>query len=112
MDLRISIAGHAAFAVEARQTAAARDEAESLREAVANALLIVHGESANDALDRLGGVNGVESGEHKVAGFGGFQRDLNRFPVAHLAHQNHLGRLPQRAAQRCAKVGVSLCNSR
>ena len=54
---------------------------------------------ADDALDRLGSVNGVQRRKNKVAGFGGFKRDLNRFLVAHFADQNYFWSLAQRGAQ-------------
>ena len=56
-------------------------------------------EHAQDAVDGLAGVDGVQGAEHQVAGFGGAQGDLHRFPVAHFAHQNDLGRLAQGGAQ-------------
>ena len=55
----------------------------------------------------------MQGREHQVAGFRGFQRDLDRLAVAHFTHQNHLGRLPQRGAQgqrerRCVAVQFAL----
>ena len=61
----------------------------------------------DDAVDRFGGVDGVQRGEHEVAGFGGEQAGLDRFEVAHFADENHVGILPQRAAQRVGeRLGV------
>ena len=40
-----------------------------------------------------------------MAGFGRFQDNLDGFAVAHLPHQNHLGRLPQRRAQGMSEAG-------
>jgi hypothetical protein len=36
-----------------------------------------------------------KGGQHQVAGFGSVQADFHRFPVTHLAHQNHLRGLAQ-----------------
>ena len=57
------------------------------------------GKTPDDAFDRLRRVDGVQRGKHQVAGFGGLHGDLDGFAVAHFAHQNHLGRLPQRGPQ-------------
>ena len=54
---------------------------------------------ADDPLDRLGCVDGVERGEHEVTGLGGRQRDLDGLAVAHLADEDHLRRLAQGSAQ-------------
>ena len=80
---------------------ALRDEiAERRRQPAAHRLLIGHLEGADDALDGLRGIDGVQRREHEVAGFGGGQRDLDRFAVAHFADQDDLRRLAQRGAQR------------
>ena len=49
---------------------------------------------------------------HEVPGLRGFERDLDRLAVAHLADQDDFRRLAQRGAQRQANVGMSLCSSR
>ncbi len=49
---------------------------------------------------RVGGIVGVECGEHQVAGQRSLQRDLRGLLVSDLAHQHHVGVLPQNRAQR------------
>ena len=74
-------------------------------------MLIARVEGADDALDGLGGVDGVERREHQMAGFRRGQRDFDRLAVAHLADQNHLRRLTQRRPQRereRRRIGVQL----
>src|SRR5208283_1305815 len=89
----------AAVAIHAREEALGKDEAEGFREAITHALLIFHGEAADDALDGFGGVDGVKSGEHEVAGFRGFQSDFDGFAVAHFADEDDFGGLAKRAAE-------------
>jgi len=55
--------------------ALAHDPAEGLREARAHLALLVLGEDAHDAVDGLGGVDGVQRREHQVAGLGRLERD-------------------------------------
>ena len=57
----------------------------------------------------------MQGGEDEVTGLGRFQRDFDRFLVAHFTHQDHLGRLPQGRAQgqrkaRRVTVQLSLVN--
>ena len=78
-----------------------RDEvAERARQPRADACLVRRLEGADDAIDGFRGVNGVQRRKDQVAGFGGGQRNLDRLAVAHLADQDHLGRLAQGRAQR------------
>ena len=78
----------------------AHDPLERLREARADLPLLVLGEDTHDAVDGLGRVDRVQRREHQVARLRGLERDRDRLEVAHLAHQDHLGRLAQRGAQR------------
>ena len=64
------------------------------------------GEHVDDAVDRLGGVLGVQRGEHEVAGLGRGQRGGDRVEVAHLADEDHVGVLAQRGLQ---GIGEALC---
>ena len=57
------------------------------------------GKDADDALNRLGRVNGVQRRKNHVPGLSGFERNFDRFLVAHLADQDHFGRLTQSGAQ-------------
>ena len=52
-------------------------------------------------------------GEDQMAGFRRFQRDFDRFLIAHFAHKDYLRAPGASAARRAkAKLGVSLCSSR
>jgi len=107
--------GDAAFAIGAGEQALRKDVTEGPGEAVANTVLIFHGENADDALDSFGGVNGMQGGENKVAGFGSFQGDFDSLAVAHLADKDDLGRLAKGAAKgggkgRCVAVKFALVN--
>src|ERR1051326_9022725 len=68
-------------------------------QAVTDLLFFILGEKANDAIDRLAGVDRVERAEDKVAGFGGGERDFHRLAIANFADQDHFWRLTQRRAQ-------------
>jgi hypothetical protein len=77
----------------------------------AHLLLAVRGEGIDDAVDGLGGVGGVQGGEHQVAGFSGLQRGHHGFRVAHLAHQDDVGVLAQgllEALEEGGRVGPHL----
>jgi hypothetical protein len=45
-------------------------------------------EHTQDTIDRLPGVDRVQSADDQVASLGRAQADLNRFAIAHFAHQN------------------------
>src|SRR6516165_5137470 len=91
--------GDAALAVEAGKQALRKNVAKGLRKASTDTLLIFHREATDDALDGLRCVDRVESRENQVAGFRGFESDLNRFAVAHLPDQNHLRGLAKSATK-------------
>ena len=90
----------AAQAVGARQQALRDRPLEHARELDADLALLVRREDRDDAVDRLGGVERVQRREHEVARFGGEQRGFDRLVVAHLADEDDVGILPERAAQR------------
>src|SRR5438445_7307218 len=46
----------------------------------------------------------MQRGKHQVSSKSGFNGDFSGFKVADLAHQNHVGILPQKGAQRGGKV--------
>ena len=48
--------------------------------------------------------------KHEMAGFGGCQNHCHGLGIAHLAHQNDIGILPQDAAQRAGEVGRILAD--
>ena len=66
----------------------------------ADLALLVRREDGDDAVDGLGRVERVQRREHQVPGLGGEQRGLDGLVIAHLADQDHVGILTQRAAQR------------
>ena len=76
------------------------DRLEHARQLEADLLLLVRREHRDDAVDRFGRVERVQRREHQVAGLGGEQRRLDRLEVAHLADEDDVGILAQRAAQR------------
>ena len=64
-------------------------------------------EHADDTIDRLAGVDRVQSAHNHVAGLRGRHADFDGFPVAHFADQYDLRRLPQSGAKsrrKCAEV--------
>jgi len=66
-------------------------------------------EHGDDAVDGLGGVQGVQGREDHVAGFGGEQRRFDGLAVAHFADQDHVRVLTQGAAQRVGEaLGVDV----
>ena len=76
------------------------DRLEHAGQLQADLLLLVRREDRDDAVDRLGRVERVQRREHEVAGLGGEQRRFDRLEVAHLADEDDVGILAQRAAQR------------
>ena len=90
--------------IEARDQPLRHDVAERLREARAYDLLFVLRVQPDDAVDRLRGIDRVHRRQNEVSGLGGFERDLGRLLVAHLADQDHLRRLAQGGAQGGRKV--------
>ena len=58
----------------------------------------------DDAGDRLGRVEGVQRAHDEMAGLGGEDRGLDRLEVAHLADEDDVGVLAQRAAERVGEA--------
>ena len=75
------------------------DRLEHHRELDPHLLLLVAGEDVDDAVDRLGGPDGVQGREDELPGLGSGQRRLDGLEIPHLAQQNDVRRLPQRRAQ-------------
>ena len=70
--------------------------------------LPVAGKDVDDPVDGLGRRDGVQGGEHEMAGFGGFQGQFDGFQVAHFADENDVRVFAQGAAQgRCKGAGVA-----
>src|SRR5829696_1191105 len=68
-------------------------------------------EDVDQAVDRRRGVLRVQRGEDEVAGLGGRERGRDRLEVAHLAEEDHVGVLAERAAKRVCegrRVGADL----
>ncbi len=101
----------AAGAVGVRQQLLGHDPLQGHRQLHPHLTLLVGGEHVDDAVDRLGGVLGVQGGEHEVAGLGSGQGGGDRLQVAHLADEDHVGVLAQSGLQRVAEalgVGAEL----
>ncbi len=90
----ISYAATSPFGLRGRQRLA-QDADDRHRELRADLLLLVRGEHVDDAVHRALGTGRVQRAEHDVARFGGGDRRLNRFEVAHFAHEDHVGVHPQ-----------------
>ena len=68
-------------------------------------------EDVDDAVDRARRALRVQGREHEVTGLGRGQRGRDRLEVAHLADEDHVGVLAERAAQRLGeslRVGADL----
>ena len=77
----------------------ADDPAECVGQAHAKLLLFLGFEHAQNAVDGLAGIDGVQGAEHEVASLRSTQSDLDRLPVAHFPDQNDLGGLAQGRAE-------------
>ena len=94
------LAGGDAAAVVRAHEALGDDALERAGEHRAHLLVHVRREEVDDAVDRLGGVDGVDGREDEVAGLGRAQRGVDRLLVAHLADEDDVRVLAQDAAQR------------
>ena len=94
-------------AADLRQQALGDDAAKHAGEDRPHLRLLDRGEELDIPADRLGGVDRVHRREDEVPGLGCLQRRLGRLGVAQLADQDHVGVLPQRAAERLVeRLGV------
>ena len=99
--------GDAARAVQRRQQLLRDDALQGDRELHADLLLLLGREDVDDAVDRLRRVLRVQGREDEVAGLRRGQRGVDRLQVAHLADEDHVGVLAQRALQRAGEgLGV------
>ena len=71
------------------------DAAQQHREDAAHLLSRLLRGRVNDAVDGRRGAVGVERTEHEHTGLRRGERQLDGLQVAHLAHDDHIGRLPQ-----------------
>src|SRR5215469_6624301 len=94
----------AALVVGAAHQALRNDGFERGSKLQANLFLLGRREDRDNTLNGFGGVEGVQGGEHEVAGFGSEQRGRNGFEVAHFADQNHVRVLTKSGAQGGRKV--------
>ncbi len=78
----------------------------------ADLLLLLGREDVDDAVDRLGGVVGMERAEDEVTGLGHGERDGDGLEVAHLAHQHESGSSRRALRSAWANDGVSTPTSR
>src|SRR5215208_7136487 len=84
----------------------ADDPPQGVRETVADLLLLLGVEHAQNTIDRLAGIDRVERAHHKMSSLRGIQSNLDRGPVAHFADQDDLGSLAERGAQSAGKAVV------
>src|SRR5437764_1133075 len=97
--------GNAAFVVGAAHQALGNDGLQRGGELQTNLLLLGRRKDRDNTLNGFGGVESVQGGEHKVAGFGGEQSGRNGFEVAHFADENHVRVLTKSGAQGGGEVG-------
>ena len=76
------------------------DRLERLREHRADLVLLAGRKDVDDAVDGLRRARGVQGAEHQVPGLGRGERERDGFQVAHLADEDDVRILAQRAAQR------------
>ena len=62
-------------------------------------------EEGDQAVDRRRDVRGVDRREDEMAGFGGLERGVDSFEIAHLADHDHVGILAERGAQGVGERG-------
>ena len=72
---------------------------QSIREANAQLLFFADGKEAEDTVDRLAGVDGVQCAKNKVTGLRGHENDFHGGAVAHFADKDNLWCLTQRRTQ-------------
>ena len=81
-----------------------KDADDRRRQLRADLILLVGGEDVDDAVDRALGTGRVQRAKHHVPRFGRGDRRFDRLQVAHLADQDHVGVLTQRAADRLGET--------
>src|SRR5437660_1094406 len=91
--------GNQESAVGGRNNAQAHDITNRVGQSITELLLFIFGEETQNSIDRLTGIDGMESTENQVPGFRGGQRDFHCFAIPDFAEQNCLWRLSQRCSQ-------------
>ena len=71
----------------------------------ANLVLLIGRKHVDNTVDRAGGTTGMQRTEHDVARFRSGDGSLDRFQVAQLTDENHIGVLSQGAANGLGKRG-------
>src|SRR3984957_15586211 len=97
--------GNAAAAIGFAHQALADHGFQGAGQLQTNLFLFGRRKDGDDALNGFGRVQGVQGGQHQVAGFGGENRGGNGFQVAHFADQNDVRVLTQSSAQRGGERG-------
>ena len=76
------------------------DRFQRLRQLCADLRLLGRRKGVDDAVDGFRRAGGVQGAEDQVPGLCGGQGELNRFEVAHFAHEDDIGILAERGLQR------------
>ena len=76
------------------------DRFHRFRQLCADLRLLSRRKGVDDAVDGFRRAGGVQGAEDQVPGLCGGQGELNRFEVAHFAHENDIGILAERGLQR------------
>ena len=96
--------GRHAAAADLGQQGLRKDADHRRRQLRADLLLLARGKDVDDAVDRALGARGVQRGENDVARFRRGDGRLDRLQVAHFAHHDDVGVLPQGAADRLGEA--------
>src|SRR5690606_6344347 len=94
-----------ASAADLRHQTLGNYSAKCLRQTRPDNRFFVLWKNAYDTVDRFCGINRMKRRKHKVAGFGRFESDLDRFAVTHFTDENYLRSLTQRGSKSRCKIG-------
>ena len=92
--------GHATVAGGTQYQLLGHDGLQGAGELDPDLVLLTAREHVDDAVDRLGGVLGVQGREHEVTGLGGGERRGDGLGVAHLTDEDNVRVLAQHVAER------------
>src|SRR5207244_817388 len=96
-------------ATNSRDEPLAHNPAQHVSQPRPDLLLFVSFEHAENTIDSLAGVNGVNGAENEVPSLSGAQCDTHGVTIAHFTDQNHFGRLAQRRAQSVGEA-IEICS--
>ncbi len=99
------LVGRDAAAADLRQQRLRKDADDRRGQLGADLLLLVGGKDVDDAVDGSLGPRGVQGAEDDVPGLGRRDGRLDGLQVAHFAHHDHVGVLPQRPPDRLGEAG-------